>query len=619
MSISKRVWMMIAAAALGGVSAGCASEEGLDGDEPTIEDDGKYEAWNSANNPAFVDSTFSYTIADYPATGEAKNTPWAGDYWATASDSINVRWDGTGDSPAEKVAKAFNLPGFSKYITDNTGIYGHDRKACDESSECTDLKDGSSCVKPRGATGTKAGRCIPGWWGICHGWAPAALAEPAPVKPVTKNGVTFYPGDLHALASFAYQTQLPTKFLSERCNKEGANLGTDGNGRVRESECRDMNAGSVLVVLANMVGLRKVGVVEDRTYDWEVWNQPIRGYAITNAVNGKIPELTKAQAIAKLGLDLTFNPLFTDKQIKKGEKQEGSYSATVAGEVVFKMSGDNDVDLYVKKGSAPTSSENDCSSAAGGSAEECRILAAPGDKIYWLALGYAETSKASLQVGANTGGSNYVYNTAAKRFFYVELDIKWISEARPARTPSDADAHTKTDSYQAIIETDAAGKVIGGEWVGDSQKTHPDFMWWPTAEPRSNQGGLTYAMVKDLMQQAKADAGGGTTDPVATTVKLRDNYSLAKSLPFDDQSVTLGVPGGATVKITMTGTGNADLYVKLGRRPTTSSFTKKSVTSTSSETVTFTAPAAGGTYYVRTRGMTTTSVVTVVAEITPAR
>ena len=74
--------------------AACAADddasEAIDGEDP-IADDGKYEAWNQANNPAFVDSTFVYEVEQLPLDGRAKNAPWSGDYWATARDSIAAR------------------------------------------------------------------------------------------------------------------------------------------------------------------------------------------------------------------------------------------------------------------------------------------------------------------------------------------------------------------------------------------------------------------------------------------------------------------------------------------------------------------------------------------------
>lgn len=601
----KRFATLGTAAVLAMSLAACAGEEAFDEDEEAAaSDDGKYEAWDSANNPARVDNTFIYEVDQLPLEGRVKDTPWPGDYWATARDSVNHRWDGAEPSPAEKVEQAFGLTGFATKVTNEFGIFGHDLKECQTGADCTG-DDAGSCVKPRGHEG--AGRCVPTWWGICHGWAPAAFSEPAPTKPVVHNGVTFYPGDLEGLMSLAYSEGLPTKFLSRRCNRDGGDVGRDNTGRVREGECRDMNPGSFHVIATNFLGLRKAGFVEDRTYDAEVWNQPVLGYRITNGENGKLKEITKAEAIAKLGGGLSFENLQTDTEIAKDAKVEGTVTGK-SGVIKFRVTGTGDVDLYVKKGQAATTGAYDCMSNGGSSAEECELTVAAGDTVHYLVLGYAATSKVSLQLGSpSENGAEYIYNTAAQRFFYVEMDFDYVTESSPSRSShvQNIDSYTNTDSYQYILEADADGRVIGGEWVGDSQISHPDFVWWPTDKPYGTlPGGLTYAMVKELFNKAQEST------PMPETTVLLDNVKVTRVSTY----FPIGVPAGKKLTITMTGNNNADLYVRMGRKPTVVAYDKASTGPDSNETVTVTAPDSGGTYYVRVRP-TRTSVVTVKATI----
>jgi hypothetical protein len=287
---TKRIWAPLAATV---VIAGCGGEDG------GVGSDVGYEKWNWANDPARVDASFEYNVDKLPLEGKANEKPIPADYWATYRDSINVRWDGDNPSPSEKYEQAFARSGVADAVSRRYGIdrYRNTRKSCTEWSDCSSLGDGSSCAKRRGET---QGVCIPTWWGICHGWAPYAISEPAAVKPVEHNGVTFYPGDLEALMSLAYSVGLPVKFLSERCNEKAPNMG--GDGRIAADECRDMNPGSLHVVAANMLGIRKVGFVEDRTYDLEVWNQPVYAYRITNAVDGRLKEVSKEEAVALVGL-----------------------------------------------------------------------------------------------------------------------------------------------------------------------------------------------------------------------------------------------------------------------------------------------------------------------------
>jgi hypothetical protein len=142
--------------------------------------------------------------------------------------------------------------------------------------------------------------CIPTWWGLCHGWAPYAIAEPAAVNPVVHNGVTFYPGDIEALFTLVYSKGLSVKFLSERCNEKAPDPEEDG--RIPADECRDMNPGTLHIVATNLLGLRQQGFVEDRTYDLEVWNQPVSGFRVANVnEDGTLREVSKDEALALLG------------------------------------------------------------------------------------------------------------------------------------------------------------------------------------------------------------------------------------------------------------------------------------------------------------------------------
>ncbi len=382
--------------ALTGALTGCTQDIGSDEN---------YETWNRKNNPAFVDPDFEYNTDSLPVTGQVAQDPIPADYWATYLDAINQRWDGSDTlSPSEKYEKAFGLEGLPDVISAKYGIdkQSH-RKECFADYDCQDLEDGSTCAR-RNQT-DEQGTCIPTWWGLCHGWAPYAISEPAAIEPVEHNGVTFYPGDIEALFSLVYTASLPVKFLSERCNENSPD--PDEGGRIPEDECRDMNPGSLHIVVSNMVGLREVGFVEDRTYDAEVWNQPVSGYRVINAQDGKLLEVSKEEAVALVGLE---------------------------------------------------------------------------------------------------EGSEYTYNTEAQRFFHVELELDYITEAPPAHYSHVGDsAYTRTDTYQYVLEAREDGEIFGGEYVGSSRTFHPDFVWWPTGKPYGQvaNGMITYDQVKMLNELAQ--------------------------------------------------------------------------------------------------------------------
>ncbi len=92
---------------------------------------------------------------------------------------------------------------------------------------------------------------------------------------------------------------------------------------------------------------------------------------------------------------------------------------------------------------------------------------------------------------------------------------------------------------------------------------------------------------------ATVPSGGGTALTSGVTVS---GISLAKGA---SKTYTIVVPSGKTsVTIKLSGgSGDGDLYVKVGSAPTTSSYLKASTGSTNAETITVTSPAAG-TYYI---------------------
>ncbi len=129
------------------------------------------------------------------------------------------------------------------------------------------------------------------WMGLCHGWAPAALMVNRPMKPVTVKStqnvnVTWYPNDIKAMVTLAWSNgKYPNNFVGGRCNTKKPE--TLKNGRLKQQECFDNNPATFHLALGNMIGKAKAGFVYDKTFDYEVWNQPIVAYETTyfNPIN----------------------------------------------------------------------------------------------------------------------------------------------------------------------------------------------------------------------------------------------------------------------------------------------------------------------------------------------
>lgn len=290
---------------------GCAADVGPSSEGASAEG-GKEDRWNAANDPANFRGRLNYNFAALPTSGHAERTAWPSTYWPTSQDSINARWNTRGEgrdrfSPAEKYDLAFNgwqpsaqfdslrpwssygewdrgyyeqLGPLARHVSTNMGnAAGRDGRDNDGDGEIDEADE-----RPEG------------WWGLCHAWVPAAMRELQPGStPVVVNGVTFYAGDLEALVIAAYN-RAGAAMIGDRCNDGGSGAGSspverDEHGRATDPACRDTNAGSFHVIMANYLGILHEPIAEDRTFDYEVWNQPVVSFEVTSS-----NEVTAAQA-----------------------------------------------------------------------------------------------------------------------------------------------------------------------------------------------------------------------------------------------------------------------------------------------------------------------------------
>ena len=569
-------------------------------DPPVDVDDGQdrvqayREAWGTADNPSLLDPNFNYTLAQLPTSGEAKRTPWAGSYWPTYKDSINDRWAGPGTlSPAKKYELAFGKTGIEDAVSAEVGIDSLAGKACTSDADCAATK-GSVCAKRAGQT---QGLCSETWFGICHAWAPAAILEEEPRAAVKFNNVEFKINDLKALISLSYTAALDVRFLSLRCDQSGATTDLTGT-----PECKDTNAGSFHVVVANLLGVQGKSFVEDRTYDYEVWNQPVRSFKVTRNV-----ALTPQQANQLLGAGKLLSTVDRAGTIAASAWQQVHTASIKPGQTLkVRMTGTGDADLYVRWNSQPNATTYHCRPYLEGSDETCELVAPANTTTANIAVnGYAASSsyKVTAQV-IDVAPATYAFNPAAVGLRQVQTELYWIGES-PQHVDGNLSAtisqYTNKDVYDYVLELDASGKIIGGEWIGASKTNHPDFLWLPTQKRSGAVAGVAWDDVKKLL----ALAGGAVVPPPAPL--LKDTATLAAGAWKHYAPLVLG---SATAKANLTiQSGDADLYVRKGSQPTASGYDcRPYVDGTGSETCTLTGP---GTFYVSVNGYATTTNYTV--------
>jgi hypothetical protein len=567
-------------------------------DAPPDADDGQdrvqtyREAWNAANNPSLLDPAFNYTLAQLPTSGEAKRTPWAGSYWPTYKDSINDRWAGAGtQSPAKKYELAFARTGIENAVSEAVGIDSLAGKTCSADADCA-ATQGSVCAKRAGQT---TGMCSETWFGICHAWAPAAILEEEPRAAVKYNGVEFKVNDLKALISLAYTEALDVKFLSLRCDQSGA--ATDLTGT---AECKDTNAGSFHVVVANLLGVQGKAFVEDRTYDYEVWNQPVRGFKVTKNV-----AITAQQANQLLGAGKVLTTAAKSGTVANGAWQQVHTAAIKPGQTLrARMTGTGDADLYVRWNGQPTETTYHCRPYLDGTNEICEIVAPAATTAAYVAVkGFAPSSGYKLAIDVvDVAPAAYAFNPAAVSLRQVQTELSWIGES-----PQNVDGnlagvisqYTNKDVYDYVLELDAAGKIIGGEWLGASKTSHPDFLWLPVQKHAATVAGVAWDDVKKLL----ALANGA---PAPAPALLKDSATIAAGAWKHYAPIALTGTAKATLTLQ---SGDADLYVRKGSQPTATSYDcRPYVDGLGAEVCTLTGP---GTFHVSLNGYAASSNYTI--------
>ncbi len=603
--------MNMSALVLGlGLVGACITDDAAD-DKPDESDvkggpDGKGEAWGSADNPALFNGSLEYKASELPRVGQATNIPWAGNYWPVYEDSINHKWAGaSSESASTKYGRAFGVTGVEDAVSKYHGIDNNaTRTACTTDSQCNSSL-GESCAKREGQTN---GRCIPTWWGICHAWSPAAILLPEPKKAVTYNGVDFKVQDIKALLTLVHD-RTETKFVSLRCDSlhSEQEINFDKYGRPSggtSNNCRDTNPGTFHVLMTNYLGKQGASFVYDRTFDSEVWNQPLRGYRITEMTDISAVDANRAIGVTTEGGTTTER---TGTAAADAFVQVGAFPVTAGQNISVVMSGSGDPDLHVKFGSAPSASAYDCRPYANGAAETCELTVPAGQTQVFVGVhGYGAT--ANFKIVLTQGGTvptTYVFNPLAKKLAKVHMDVDYISESpssQDGNLGATIDRYTHQDNYDYILEMDDAGKIIGGEWIGASKLKHPDFVWLPIRVGGTSVAGgkITYANVKaiyDLSMQT-----GTTPPPSGGDINVTDAGALAKSAW--KQLGPYAVPANKTLTVTMTGDGDADLYVRKNAAPSATSYDCRPYASNTNESCSIVGPA---TVYVGINGYATTS------------
>jgi PKD repeat protein len=269
-----------------------------------------------------------------------------------------------------------------------------------------------------------------------------------------------------------------------------------------------------------------------------------------------------------------------------------------ATNLVFTLSGGTgDADLYVKFGSAPTTSSYDCRPYVSGNSETCTMSPVQAGTYYVMVNAYAAYSGVTLKGSYTAPGSG---GTPTANFTFTTSGL----------------TANFTDT-----STDAGGTIGSHSWTfgdgGTSTATSPGHTYaaagtYSVTETVTDSVNSTTSSKTSSVTVSTASCGGtvlcsGVAVALASqaTGTVSPNYTLV--VPSGQSKVVFTISGG---------TGDADLYVKIGSAPTTTSYSCRPYLTGNSETCTFNAPTAG-TYYVNVRAYAAYSGVSLKGTITP--
>jgi hypothetical protein len=226
------------------------------------------ERWNEKNDPYhLLPNGYEINVHRLSLSGKANLSPWSDSYWPSYQAGISKRWSERSSNPADYFL--YTPPTRSEVLAmskedlrklspaEKFSIYVGDYRYTLVQAE----RVRTSPTKLR-------------WEGICNGWAAASMlfSEPKPVELQSVEGITlpFGASDVKALLSYymAFYGQ-GYRMISERCESREDKA---------SPECRDMNAGSFHILLANYLGYLKRPFLMDIAQQETVWNHPIYGF-----------------------------------------------------------------------------------------------------------------------------------------------------------------------------------------------------------------------------------------------------------------------------------------------------------------------------------------------------
>jgi len=298
-----------------------------------------------------------------------------------------------------------------------------------------------------------------------------------------------------------------------------------------------------------------------------------------------------------------------------GANAELYYSISVpAGQTKLTIAmsgGTGDADLYVKKDSLPTTSSYDYRPYLSGNNETVSVDNPTAGTWYIMIRGYSTFAGVTLLAtvsGASTGTAlndgvpvtNVSGAAASEKTYHIDLPagVKTLRIEMSGGT-GDADLYVRLKSPPTTTEYDYR-PYLSGNNESVTIDAPAAGTWFVMVRGYSDYSGVTL----------KASWGNVTT--------LQDEMPVKGITGALDSETffSINVPGGQTnLEFVMSGgTGNADMYIKQGAKPTTSLWDYRPTTTGNNESISISSDMLAGTWYVMLKGTKAYDGVSLVAD-----
>jgi hypothetical protein len=499
------------------------------------------------------------------------------------------------------------------------------------------------------------------WWGHCNGWASYATTEPLgfPVRDVSvrleageivecasasePGCVLFKMADVEALMTELYFSDQAT-FTGRRCNTAPDEIERDADGRPTDPACRDLNPGSFHVAITGAFGRGARNLVEGReaehppfiidyNYDHEIWNYPVVDYQILDQ-----EEITEAEAQELVGaagsnyqwnasatqfrrVDMRFHMISDGvpaSQLGLRADQRGIDPVPVDLHYVLELDANGRI-LGGEWIESPTAFVNSkelhpdfvwMAIDHRGAGENADDLGGTNDNPY---VAYSQVRSILLCANdpdtcapAGTGGVDVLLdvtstvNGGATQTFTTETlaagHYTVTMTHDPAAPGGDADLYVRAGSAPTASVYDCRPYLNGSDEVCEIDLASDAVIHMMVRG--YNPGANAFRLVVE----GEGEGGGGEPEPTEWA-GMSESGTIAKNA---ETRFSTGTLGAGTYVFEMTGTGDADLYVRTGAEPTTTTWDCRPYGGTSNETCTVNLDASAEVF-VMVRGYATSS------------